>query len=144
MNRRAFFFGATVTIVVAVIVGIFTVGGPNEARREMFDLRRYEDLGEISDALRCQNWRVSQPTLPNELNLATIRAYCGGVEIQDEVLLDNETRKPYVYVRKNEREYSVCADFYDAEKAMRLSYRRFVVSLASFNPETGCITGRVR
>ena len=143
MTRKAYFSGAIATIVLAIGIGIFTVGGPNEARREMFDLRRYEDLTQIARALSCQNWRVLQPTLPDALNLETIRSYCGGVEIQAEALLDNETGEPYVYSRTNEQEYSVCADFHDAEKAMRLSYNRFG-SMTSFNPQTGCVTGRVQ
>lgn len=143
MNRKAFISGASIAVVVAIVVGLLTIGGPNKARREMFDMRRYEDLAKISSALNCPNWRVRQPTLPNDLNLATIRAYCGGVEIQAEQLLDNETGKPYLYVRTSEDEYTVCAEFFDAERAMRLSYRRFSGSSTSFNPATGCVTGRV-
>ena len=82
MRLEPFISGASVTIIAAIVVGLFTVGGPNQARREMFDLRRYDDLTRISQALWCPNWRVQQPTLPNELNLTTIRAYCGGTEIQ--------------------------------------------------------------
>ncbi len=143
MNRKAFFTGAAVTVLVVLVVGIFTIGGPNQGRRERFDLHRFDDLRKISDALHCQNWRILQPTLPDELNLETIRAYCGGVEIQAEVLLDNETGTPYAYSRIDEKEYSVCAEFYDAEKTMRLSYKSYG-SKFSFNPETGCVTGRVR
>ncbi len=114
----------------------------------MFDLRRYADLTKISQALACPNWRVRRPTLPNELNVTTIRAYCGGTEIQAEVLQDNETGKPYVYNRISETQFSVCADFYDTEKTMRLSgqgmFRAFNGMQASFNPDTGCVTGQVQ
>lgn len=131
-------------ILVALVVGIFTIGGPNEGRREAFDRRRYVDLTKISYALHCQNLRIDQPILPNELDLETIRAYCGGVEILAKVLLDNETGTPYAFSRINENEYSVCAEFYDAEKTMRLYSWSLVNSAATFNPETGCFTGRVR
>ena len=137
--------GVAVVVFIAIIAGLFTVGGPDQARRDMFDLRRYEDLAEISYALGCSNWRVMQPTLPDELKVESLRAYCGGVEIGADVLLDNETGKPYVYERLSESEYSVCADFYDAQKTMQLGYRRFVVGVqSSFNPDTGCVTGRVK
>lgn len=88
-------------ILVALVVGIFTIGGPNEGRREAFDRRRYVDLTKISYALHCQNLRIDQPILPNELDLETIRAYCGGVEILAKVLLDNETGTPYAFSRIN-------------------------------------------
>ena len=144
MNPRTFLIGATVTVVAAIIIGIFTVGGPNEARREMFDLRRYQDLEEIAYALNCPNWRVSRPILPDKLNIKTIRSYCGGIEILPDVLIDDETNRPYTYIRENEYKYSICADFYDAEKTTRLGLTRLGDrSMASFNPDTGCATGLV-
>lgn len=144
MRRKVFMAGVSIAVLVAIIVGLFTVGGPDQARRDMFDQRRYEDLGEIAYALSCPNWRVRKPELPDELTLESLRSYCGGVQIAADVLLDNETGAPYVYDRKNGSEFSVCADFYDAEKTMRLGYRRYPDGVqTSFNPETGCVTGRV-
>jgi len=106
VNRKAFFTVAAVTALVVLVVGIFTIGGPNQGRRESFDLRRYDDLRKISDALHCQNWRILQPTLPDELNLETIRAYCGGVEIQAEVDLSRNCAAPLTaYYAQKENDY---------------------------------------
>lgn len=143
MGNRAFYVGVTAAIVVAIIVGILTVGGPSSARQDVFDQRRYDNLRQIAAALHCENWRIMQPELPPELNLQSIRSYCGGIEIQASVLVDNETDAPYTYTRISDTEYSVCAVFYDADKAMRMSYQGFPRSNASFNPDTGCITGRI-
>lgn len=144
MKRSVFFAGVTITVIVAIIVGIITIGGPYEGRREVFDRHRYEDLNRISTALHCRNWRILQPTLPETLSLASIRAYCGGVEIQADVLLDNETGQPYTYTRISETEYSVCAEFYSAEKTMNQNYPIYWGGYAaSFNPDTGCVTGRI-
>ena len=144
MRRKVFISGAAVAIIVAIVVGLLTVGGPIEARREAYDLRRYNDLARISQALWCPNLRIQRPILPNDLSLATIRAYCGGTEIQADVLWDEETQKPYRYERISESQFSVCADFYDAEKTMRLTGQLLSVGAqASFNPDTGCVTGRV-
>jgi hypothetical protein len=144
MSNRAFYVGVSATIVAAVILAIFTIGGPNAARQDMFDQRRYENLRQIATALHCENWRILQPELPLKLDLESIRAYCGGIEIQADVLVDNETNVPYTYTRISETMYSVCAVFHDPEKAMRLSYLGYPRWNASFNPDTGCITGRVR
>lgn len=142
MGRSSFFVAASIIVGIAVIIGVLTVGGPKEGRREKFDLRRYDDLRKISSALVCVNWRISQPTLPDELSLKTMRSYCGGVEIQAETLLDNETGEPYEYIRINENQFSVCANFYDAQKAVSERYW-MTQGMSSFNPETGCATGRV-
>ena len=144
MRNSAFYIGIAVVVVAAIIIGIFTVGGPNTARQDMFDMRRYENLRQIATALHCTNWRILQPELPDKLDLESIRAYCGGVQMQADVLVDNETNIPYTYTRISETEYSVCATFYDAHKTMRLSYQWDPRWDASFNPDTGCFTGRVR
>lgn len=144
MGNRAFYVGVIAAIVVAIIAGILTIGGPNSARRAVFDQRRYDNLRQIATALHCENWRIMQPELPYDLNLESIRSYCGGIEIQANVLVDNETSVPYTYTRISNTEYAVCAVFYNAEKAMRMSYQGYPRSNASFNPDTGCITGRIR
>jgi len=144
VTSRAFNLGVSAAVSVAILLGIFTIGGPNAARRDMFDLRRYENLTQIAAALHCANWRILQPQLPEKLDLESIRAYCGGIEIQADVLVDNETNVPYDYTRLNETAFSVCAVFYDAEKAMRLNYQGYPRWNATFNPDTGCITGRIR
>ena len=95
MKNRAFYIGTAAIVITAIIIGIFTVGGPNTARQDMFDIRRYENLRQIATALHCTNWRILQPELPDKLDLESIRAYCGGVQIQADVLVDNETNIPY-------------------------------------------------
>ena len=133
-----------VVVLTAIIVGLSTVGGPITARKDMFDMRRYEDLRQIATALHCTNWRILQPELPDTLTLESIRAYSGGVQIQADVLVDNETGIPYTYTRTSDAGYSVCATFYDAHKPMRMRYQWDPRWDASFNPDTGFFTGRVR
>ena len=144
MRNSAFYIGIAVVVVAAIIIGIFTVGGPNTARQDMFDMRRYENLRQIATALHCTNWRILKPELPDTLDLESIRAYCGGVQMEPDVLVDNETGMPYAYTRISDAEYSVCATFHDAHKTMRMSYQWNPGWDASFNPDTGCFTGRVR
>ena len=142
MTARAFLVCVAAAVSAAVVAGILTVGGPFEGRREKFDVQRYRELTSIAQALRCQNWRVSRPVLPAELTTETLNAHCAGSAPGKDGLLDDETGEPYEYVRKNDREFSVCARFHDAEKAMRLSVGPGNDS--SFDPETGCMGGLVK
>lgn len=142
MSGKAFYLGAAIAIVVAIFAGIWTVGGPIAARDDRFDQRRYEDLREIALALHCSNWRISQPVLPEKLDIESIRAYCGGVQITPDVLVDNETGVPYTYRKTGENDYAVCAVFHDADRTMRLNYQGLPIWNAAFDPDTGCVTGR--
>ena len=142
MTARAFLVCVAAVVAAAVVAGILTVGGPVEGRREKFDAQRYREIASIVQALRCGNWRVSRPVLPAELTVESLKAHCGGSVPGKDGLRDDETGEPYVYIRKNDREFSVCAKFHDAEKAMRLTYR--FDSDSSLEPETGCITDRVK
>ena len=105
-------------------------------------MQRYRDLTSIAQSLRCQNWRYTRPVLPAELTIESLKSHCAGSVPGKDSLSDDETGEPYEYIRKNDREFSVCAKFYDAEKAMRLTYRLGVDS--SFGPETGCVADRLK
>ena len=135
--------GMTILAIAAVVVGLFVAGGPFKARQENFDEQRLEDLNLISRVLQCSNWRIADPELPQEMTLETLRAYCGGVLIHDENLKDPETGTIYTYTRTSPTEYAVCAEFYDADLASRNYGRYNNGRLSSFNPETGCVTGRL-
>ena len=142
MTARAFLFCVAAVVSAAVVAGIITVGGPFEGRREKFDLQRYQDLSLIAQVLRCESWRSSRPVLPVELTVESLKSHCAGSGPGKDSLLDDETGKPYEYTRKNDRAFSICAKFHDAEKAMRLAYR--LRNDSSFDPETGCISGLVK
>lgn len=143
MSHRAFAFGVAAFLLAAIVVGLLSVGGPESARRDRYDQLRYEDLRFLETALRCTNWRILGPELPDELTLGSLRSYCGGVEVDPDRLVDDETGEPYRYTKISEREFSVCADFYDANNPIIKSRSAVGVS-SSFNPDTGCVGGRVR
>lgn len=143
MSHRAFAFGVAAFLLAAIILGLLTVGGPESAKRDRYDQLRYEDLHFIETALRCANWRILDPKLPDELTLDRLRSYCGGMEVDEDRLVDDETGEPYRYTKISEKEFSVCADFYDAHDTL-IKSRSAVGAIASFNPDTGCVSGRVR
>lgn len=142
MHVRGFALGILAVVGVAIAGGILLIGGPDEARRTRFDQQRYQELAFIGEALLCKNWRVANPVLPEQLTVETLRSYCGGVQVTDRELTDNETGQPYAYRRESNEEFSVCATFSDAERLMQLRPRP-LSSLFSFDPGTGCISGRI-
>ena len=140
MIPRVFLGGCLLTVVFALIAGLLTVGGPDTGRRERFDNLRYQDLAHITRVLRCQNWRIRSPELPERLTVESLRSYCGGAEIAENHLTDNETGRPYQY-RKTGQEFAVCAEFYDAGNTRKRQPTGMLGS--SFNPDTGCVSGRI-
>ena len=146
MSHRAFAFGIAAFLLAAIILGLLTVGGPGSAKRDRYDQLRYEDLRFLETALRCTNWRILEPELPDDLTLDSLRSYCGGVEVELAGLVDDETGEPYRYTKISEKEFSVCADFYDAHNTINTitKSRSDFGASSSFNPDTGCVSGRVR
>ena len=144
MNSRTLFLvGVIAVVAVAIFVGLLTIGGPFEARLEKLDRGRYADLTIIARALSCQGWRETRPILPSELTVHSLRTHCGNPKVGEAALFDSETGKAYRYVRKDDREFSICAKFYDAERLFRLRYAHFG-ELYALNSKTGCVNGRVR
>jgi len=142
MTDRAFLIGAVALTLAAGLVGIYTVGGPSWSRREILDQRRFEDIIELANALRCWNVKVT-PVLPAELTVESLRSYCDGRNVSRATLTDNETGEAYRYTRVSDTEFSICAKFNDAARAERLWYYGTGEGWA-FNASTGCVTGKVR
>ncbi len=69
MHGRAFAIGMMAVVAAAVVAGLVAVGGPGEARRDRFDMRRYDDLAFIANALLCANKRIANPELPEKLTV---------------------------------------------------------------------------
>ena len=145
MRVRLFILAVGGIVAAAILVGIFVAGSPMQAQREAFDRARLDDLGFIATALQCANPRIREPVLPDALTLESLRGYCGGVAVSGPELVDNETGEPHVYTRVSETEFRICAEFDDAERAMRLNYSMYQPGgMFSFDPGTGCVTGRIR
>lgn len=141
--RARFFLAGTAVVVVAAIVAGLTGGGvPSQARQDRFDAMRYRSLKEIAAHLTCAPRNAEERVLPKVLSSSTLSAHCNGAYISEDYLTDPETGRPYTYRRKNDREFSVCAKFYDARKA--ISRDPFPPrNDFAFDPESGCINGRM-
>lgn len=143
MQGRAFAIGMLALVVAAVVAGLVAVGGPGEARRDRFDMRRYDDLAFIANALLCANRRIANPVLPEKLTVENLRNYCSGVRAVAAQLTDSETGRPFFYTRKSNEEFAVCATFHDAKKIATLRPASANTSFA-FDPDAGCVTGRIK
>jgi hypothetical protein len=143
VSGKLFFALAIMAVASAVVAGLLMVGGPLQGQRDKFDDQRYEELGGLARALLCEEYgQIPNSSLPNELTVESLRVHCSSAGIAADDLSDNETGQPYVYDRKNARDFSICAKFHDAKRAARLNSH--VSYGASFNPETGCVSGWLR
>jgi hypothetical protein len=144
MRPRSFAFAVLAVAALATAAGLYTVGGPEQARRERSDLLRYRALIAVAEALACTAWRSPQQVLPAELSTASLFAYCGGYAgVRDLTLIDSETGRPFTYVRRSDSAFSICGSFHDAALAMNQRFDPLPRGL-TFDPENGCISGSAR
>lgn len=143
MSGKLLFVAAIVVVASAVVAGLLMVGGPLQGQRDKFDDQRYEELGRLARALLCnQHGQPPGSSLPDALTVESLRVHCSSAGIAADDLSDNETGEPYVYDRKNARDFSICANFHDVKRTARLNSSQLVGTL--FDPETGCVSGWLR
>jgi hypothetical protein len=143
MNGKVLFIAAILAVCAAVITGLVMVGGPSQGRRDRFDDQRYAELGNLANALLCNQAGESRSnSLPAELTVESLRGHCSIAGISADGLSDNETGAPYVYDRRNAQDFSICATFHDARRTVDLAYSAW--SAAAFDPGTGCVSGSLR
>ena len=142
MSGRVGFALAMAVIAVAVIVGLLLVGGPGQGQRDRFDAERYRELNELGRALLCERGaREVGRSLPQELSVDSLRIHCSGAGITADNLIDDETGEPYVYRRMSDRDFAICATFHDAGRVLLIGTA--VSAGGPFDPDTGCVSGRI-
>ena len=140
MSRAIAIIMAVVTIA-AIAAGLALVGGPSEARREREDAARLEALSQVAAALACpvREAGAGPEPLPQTLTAEELAAYCGGRHLPPEALRDPVTGAPIRYERRGDRDFALCTTFHDAGA---ISEARLSPFGASFDPTTGCLSGR--
>lgn len=141
MSTRAFLVAAVSVALLAVVAGAYVVGSPYEARRRTFDDRRHQELSLLAGSLLCTSDKAA--VLPVALTAENLKSYCGARNLQPPTFLDDETGEAYKYTRKSDEDYSICAKFHDAARVARLQYSNPNIRW-SFDPASGCVTGRIR
>ena len=143
MSGKLLFAASIAAVCAAVVAGLVIVGGPGQGQRDRFDARRYLELGTVARALLCElGGTIPGRSLPPELSVDALRVHCSSAGIRTEDLTDDETGQPYVYERKSDQEFSVCASFHDARRTVQLNPQGWYG--ASFDAETGCVSGWLR
>ena len=92
-----------VGVAVAVIAGFFIIGSPMQARLQLFDAQRVNDLQRIQSEI--VNYWQMKGRLPETLNALRddIRGFVPPA--------DPETKAPYEYMVKGPMSFSLCATF---------------------------------
>lgn len=143
MRSKLLFASAIAAIAAAMVAGLLIVGGPSQGQRDKFDTQRYLELNALARALMCvQGAAIPGSSLPQELTVDSLRVHCTSAGIDADDLSDNETSQPYVYDRRGDHFFSICATFHDAKRTVRLNPQ--VWNGAPFDAETGCVSGWLR
>jgi hypothetical protein len=93
-------------VLVAVLMGLYLIGSPAEARLRRFDERRVDDLRTAHIAI--QGYWTARGGLPPDLDSVRL-AFANGREFKDP-----STGAPYVYQPTGDGTYRLCADFAQA------------------------------
>lgn len=113
-------------VVVGIVAGFFTVGGPLQGRMERHDVVRADDLREMDGYIACVVRLGDGITLPETL---PIEPKCIG----SRRLADPFSNQPYSYEKLSDKSFRVCANFEALDKARP-------TEAPDFDYETGCMT----
>lgn len=107
MNRGLGFWlaaGAATLVVLAIVAGLATVGGPGAARLDRLDAARLDDLRAIDRAAAAVWNRMG--TVPSSLDSLSALS-----SLSPDHLIDPETGEPYTYRGLSDSTAEVCATF---------------------------------
>lgn len=95
--------GTIIAVTVAVVGGFFIIGSPMQARLQLFDAQRVNDLQRIQSEI--VNYWQMKSRLPETLNALRndIRGFVPPV--------DPDTKAPYEYIVEGPMSFSLCATF---------------------------------
>lgn len=103
--QAVFGAGASIIVLAAVVVGLWKVGAPGDARLRRLDDRRIAALEALSSAV--SDFRRTHDSAPESLDvLARSQDDVSGYSIRDP-----ETNAPYEYRRTGANSYELCARF---------------------------------
>ena len=137
---RWFGGGVAAVVILSLAAGLWSSGGPGQARRDRVDEQRLNDLTQIAEALQCHRQPASAGPLPETLTLDSLTGSCPGWSaLTADILTDPLTGAAYAYHRLDGTRFEICATFYNAARASARSPLSF-----PFDAATGCLSGRAR
>ncbi len=146
-RKRAILASAAAAIVALIGASLLLTELPAGARQTRLDAQRLADLVQGAEALRCPN---EGEVLPAALDRATLLDYCRGRTLAalPPDRGDPVTGAPYRYDRLDDARFRICADFADpaalARRPPATGLPRTTGRNWLFDPETGCVLGRIR
>ncbi|MGE5565940.1 MAG: hypothetical protein ACM3YN_07295 [Parcubacteria group bacterium] len=102
---RIFLVASTLLVVTVVIIGVYLMGSPRQARVRGLDRQRIQTLTQLSNAF--DGYGYEGRPLPKSLQV--LAGERPGIEPAD--LRDPETGAPYEYRATSARSYELCARF---------------------------------
>ena len=94
---------ATIAALLAIVVGLITLGTPSHARERKLDELRVEDLARVSQSVD-EHW-TKRGALPLTLDSLVSQ------QQMERVPTDPKTGAQYTYLPSGERSYRLCATF---------------------------------
>lgn len=104
ISLKVFLRFVIVSVIVAVLYGLFLIGTPAQQRQIKFDQQRVSDLQSISSAINAY-WNNNN-ILPSGLGVLL-----GKQDYFVSSLKDPKTQEMYEYNILGERQYELCANF---------------------------------
>lgn len=90
---------ATVAVLVVVILGFVTLGGPTKQRLRRADVIKIQGIARLAEQIR-QAWRSSGQELPANLD-----------KFPESLKKDSATNTAFTYRPKGSSQYEICAPF---------------------------------
>ena len=140
--NKALLAAGLLLVAVALLGGVWAVGGPVAARLQRQDDQRWQDLSQLHRYLTCRPRDRSTQPLPEALDSAD---YCPSFQLLGRdgrsPFTDPVTGAPYTYRRLSDSRFEVCATFAGDPAARRDAYARRLEWEAG---NLGCLRGDSR
>ncbi|MEM9058981.1 MAG: hypothetical protein AAGD13_00840 [Pseudomonadota bacterium] len=124
-------------VVLAVVAGLATIGGPGQARLERLDRSTVAAMNSFVRKLECRSHEQRPERLPATLDDADLRSYCAH-EVGIVMHYGQAAVSPSAirYNRKSDQEFELCGKFNDLSRLTAPVTSRI-------DRQTGCIQGRL-
>lgn len=138
ISRRIWMVVSLVIILVSIILGFSILGFPHTQKLIRYDEQKINDLQNINSQI--QSYFSNKKVLPKNISEITNSNYG-----YSSVVLDKQTNKSYEYIKTNDVEYQLCAEFNKAsdDKNVEYSYLPNYGSISSHSAGRYCFNQNV-
>lgn len=137
MINRVLFVSMALLVVSAIGAGLYSVGGPKQARMEKEDRELLSDMRVLARHLRCSD--QDEEVLPQSVAYDERVSYCGADRVIWRLTARQRPAVPIAYQRVSDTAFKVCAEFHDPTFAAMKDWK-----LHDFDRSSGCVLGTIR